>query len=582
MENDGTPQDLTNTAWALAKLAVNNAPFFEYFADASVRNLYQFDPQNCANAVWSVAAVLHKQLKFCDAVAERTIASIEQFGMQEVANVAWGMAHLGYVHAPLLHTLARKAMTELPRGAEQNLTNTAWAYAQLKFGSTTLFRCIAREVVERVGNFRSRDISITAWSFARMEIRDDDLVDVLAEGFVCKLRDDLGGWTPQELSNMTWSFAVLDVRNCSLLDSTATATLALGAQEFKQQELTNMLWAHASLRYRHADVLAAFVIQARESLSQYSVQNLVSAAGAFQVLSWHEVDRECIALREIVRRFAAVDHGTAPGVECVLLASAVEKVPELCKETESLGMLMHAKTFIVEPTLQHLSMLQKAETSTALDWAHDEMQAWVEKMQIPHLGPSYTRAALTAVSISPAPRESAWPAEARGAVLEAAWWSCPHAAVSSQGVVAWCSWRLHLASPESRQLEEPGRVFFANDSAESVLIGRLLQPIFIQVPRGGHAERRALLELLRGVMRELSAGKDGAWPQVRGKVCLYASHYPCISCLASLARFRRLLPEVTIEVEFDDASEAWSDRPIASVPNAQLFMGRTAERVESR
>merc|ERR1712025_945565 len=94
-------------------------------------------------------------------------------------------------------------------------------------------------------------------------------------------------------------------------------------------------------------------------------------------------------------------------------------------------------------------------------------------------------------------------------------------------------------------VNEPGRVYFADDSAEhSILVERMLQPLFLQVPRNGHAERRALIDLLKAIGRSFAYGSSECWSQVLGEVKLYVSHYPCISCLAVIAQFGWHLPLV--------------------------------------
>merc|ERR1712178_153380 len=91
-------------------------------------------------------------------------------------------------------------------------------------------------------------------------------------------------------------------------------------------------------------------------------------------------------------------------------------------------------------------------------------------------------------------------------------------------------------------VHEAGRVYFADDSAaHSILVERMLQPIFLQVPRNGHEERRALIDLLHAVAHAFKYHNSETWSEVRGKVQLYASHFPCISCLACIAQFSRRL-----------------------------------------
>lgn len=117
-------------------------------------------------------------------------------------------------------------------------------------------------------------------------------------------------------------------------------------------------------------------------------------------------------------------------------------------------------------------------------------------------------------------------------------------------------------------------MYFADDSSEhSILVERMLQPLFLQVPRKGHAERRALVSLLR--MAAAAFGGVEALPSVRGIVQLYVTHYPCISCLAVIAQFVWRLPGVSLYVDFDNAWKTWKERSEESRASAELVVGAT-------
>mmetsp|Transcript_43371 Transcript_43371/g.97897 ORF Transcript_43371/g.97897 Transcript_43371/m.97897 type:complete len:243 (-) Transcript_43371:41-769(-) len=236
-------------------------------------------------------------------------------------------------------------------------------------------------------------------------------------------------------------------------------------------------------------------------------------------------------------------------------------------------------TLVLEPALAALAALRGAPDDRELAAAHARLQEWVHKVQLPHFGAAYTHRALEACGarcLGPSRSGEAWVAAAREAVARAAWWSCPHAAVSSQGVAAWVAASLEVAG--GSRVEESGRVFLADDSAEhSILVERMLQPIYLQVPRNGHAERRALIELLRAVSRAFGSGNAERWEDTAGSVRLYASHYPCMSCLVVIAQFARRLPRVTVFMEFDNAWGSWRERPAPSSSEADgmLIMGRS-------
>mmetsp|Transcript_67999 Transcript_67999/g.160061 ORF Transcript_67999/g.160061 Transcript_67999/m.160061 type:complete len:235 (+) Transcript_67999:2-706(+) len=213
---------------------------------------------------------------------------------------------------------------------------------------------------------------------------------------------------------------------------------------------------------------------------------------------------------------------------------------------------------VLAPALAHLRSLRGAVDEAARQQCLAAFQTWVEAIQLPHLGSYFLEDALRAAGAVPS--SSPWREEAREAVRSVAWWSCPHAAVSSQGVVAWVAAKLQGKTGDL--VKEPGKVYVAEDSQGLVLVERMIQPLFLQVPRNGHAERKAMVALLRSVLQAVgqSGGPSGGLEDVQGWVRLYASHYLCISCLASLAQFSRALPAVCVEVSCDNAWSSWQER----------------------
>lgn len=263
------------------------------------------------------------------------------------------------------------------------------------------------------------------------------------------------------------------------------------------------------------------------------------------------------------------------GVEWVTLAAIAEKF-NLVAEVPSFTDPFRAH--ILVPALSWIAGLRGAADDSTLTSTLKAFQTWVIKLQVPHFGPKHTDEALKvagAEAVAETGKDAGWVAAARAAVAHAAWWSCPRAAVSSQGVVAWLAADLDIAG--GARVLDHGCIHYADDSAEhSILVERMLQPIFLKVPRNGHAERRALVCLLRSIARAFGYDDTDQWEQTLGSVQLYASHYLCISCLAAVAQFTRRLPRVQLQVAFDDAWEVWEERPFplaaASVSGA---FGRT-------
>lgn len=315
------------------------------------------------------------------------------------------------------------------------------------------------------------------------------------------------------------------------------------------------MWSFASLKYRHQPLMDAFAKPVFDRLPEAISQNIVNVAWALDCLTWQ--DREGSGFLRILQRFLQIS-ASSLGVEWVTLAT-------IAKER---GFAEHVSEFmdrfdalVLAPACRMLQQLRRAATEAERSESLTNLQSWVEELQVPHLGSAFLGDALRAAGAVPS--EGSWLTEARSSVHSAAWWSCPHAAVSSQGVVAWLAAEVQV-SP-GRLVREPGTVYVADDSAGLILVERMIQPVFLQVPRHGHAERKAMVAFLRNALREQGSNADAAatnsLQEATGWVRLYASHYFCISCLAALAQFTRTLPHVTVEVGCDNAWSSFSARP---------------------
>lgn len=51
------PQDLANTAWAWAVLAVRNVPMLASIAGQAIAPIHDFLPQNLSNTAWALATL---------------------------------------------------------------------------------------------------------------------------------------------------------------------------------------------------------------------------------------------------------------------------------------------------------------------------------------------------------------------------------------------------------------------------------------------------------------------------------------------------------------------------------------------
>lgn len=201
-----------------------------------------------------------------------------------------------------------------------------------------------------------------------------------------------------------------------------------------------------------------------------------------------------------------------------------------------------------------------------------EFNTWIEEVQLPHFGTAHTRNALIAAGAYVTSHGNAdWVVRARKQAQQATWYSCPHAAVSSQGVVAWIAADLQI---NDQHITEEGHIYTVDNSEpHSILVERMLEPLFLHVERSGHAERRALIGLLRMVVSTFHQTKFDGWEVISGVVELYVTHFPCVSCLVAIAQFTRRLPRVQVWVEFDNAWIQWKERSNENLPLGILSVG---------
>lgn len=372
------------------------------------------------------------------------------------------------VDMPCLAALGNKFMTGLRSGSTQNLTNTVWAYAQMKVRSTTLFYSVAQEALRRLPEFRERDLSITAWSYGRLELREETLI--LAISREAMSRDFRG--KHQEIANLCWAMAQLDLRDTRLLEGMAAAALSSELRDFSSQELANTLWSFASLKVQNealTDSFAAHVLT--EVLPEAISQNIVNIAWALNCLEWKDNQG---GFHRILSHFLKVCSRSL-GVEWVTLASIAQE-----RGLQSLnGFWAQFESFVLAPALRHLEALRVALSEVTFNERFQTMQRWVDEIQLPHLGPKFLTDALLAAGAQRAQSTAEWMMEARAAVADTAWWSCPKAAVSSQGVVAFLSAELQVGA---RRVTDPGTVYQADDAPGLVLVERLLQPIYYRCP----------------------------------------------------------------------------------------------------
>lgn len=122
--------------------------------------------------------------------------------------------------------------------------------------------------------------------------------------------------------------------------------------------------------------------------------------------------------------------------------------------------------------------------------------------------------------------------------------------VPPESVACWVTWQ---AFHQERQLlSEPGRLFGVRmpPPRSDPAVGGMLQAM--TGPREDqelHCERLALLHISRALVNRV--GQKGT-ADCHGRLRLYISHLPCVSCTAVVAQFIRFFPCMRLEMDFDE------------------------------
>lgn len=135
----------------------------------------------------------------------------------------------------------------------------------------------------------------------------------------------------------------------------------------------------------------------------------------------------------------------------------------------------------------------------------------------------------------------------------------------SNALVAWMahSLRVQKGAEEVVHLSR-GRPFgYAIGKPE---VSEWLLPVFVEHDRSSHAERMALLAV--GKLVKSAGAKLHPDSSVSGMVGVYATHTPCISCMAVFCQFKQKLPGVKLYVCFDKWGETnrWIAEEVRALP----------------
>ena len=128
-------RNLSNIAHGLAKCRLvglddDTCELFTAVAVAAVRGgLGGFNPQELANTAWAIATATHAAPALLNAIAVAAVPRLREFNARNLANTMWALATAGHAAPALFDAIAAAAVPRLREFNPQDLANTAWAFA---------------------------------------------------------------------------------------------------------------------------------------------------------------------------------------------------------------------------------------------------------------------------------------------------------------------------------------------------------------------------------------------------------------------------------------------------------------------
>ena len=334
-----SPQQLSNSAWALATLGRLALPLLEAIEAQACERMPEFNSQDLSNTIWAFARLNHKPRQLMRAVAAEAQRKLRDFNPQGMANTLWAfatLAHFGEQHPALMQAVAGEALRKMHLFNPQNLANTAWAYARVgHHPGAVVLEAVAHHSAQQLSSFKPQEMANLIWAFAKLGHRSELFQAQLASAAAEKLPL----FNPQNLANTVWAFATLlagqppspaERRFVALMLPRTANCLP----EFSQQGLSNTMWALAKLEISPGEELLARVAeQAAERISSFSPQGFVNLAWAFAVFGAYP-PRLWVAVA--VQATSKVHHLTAQDIASLTWAAAVFRQAAPPEETAAL------------------------------------------------------------------------------------------------------------------------------------------------------------------------------------------------------------------------------------------------------
>eukprot|EP00439_Symbiodinium_sp_Y106_P040072 s1879_g4.t3 len=138
------PQDLSNVAWGLTKLGIQNTLLFSLLSDRILVRIDSFQPVNLSMTLWAFARSGLYDERLLRAAAQEVKSQMKYFEPQQIANTTWAMAKCGFVDEELFERAAEQAILQLKKFQPMNFSMLLYSFALAQQRHERLFEEVAK------------------------------------------------------------------------------------------------------------------------------------------------------------------------------------------------------------------------------------------------------------------------------------------------------------------------------------------------------------------------------------------------------------------------------------------------------
>lgn len=271
--------DLSITMWSAAKL--NHVGMDSVLARQIEEEIdwMRSKPQDIANTAWALAVFDNRDTgkRFAHIVAKRTLGDFNSF---DLSNLAWSFAKL-HINEQWEGIYARALQIDWTLSSSQDVSNMLWAMAMVSSQNRSVLNKITSEL-ERMDwmRFKPKELVNIVWALATLSPHNNHIVLTLAEFLVIKRNDVTRG---QDLASILWSLASISNNNSSGLLPTICQRIIQG-RELIPQEIATISWAVATLLHYDSALMRALAERTVQNVDQFNAQDITNTVWAFAKL----------------------------------------------------------------------------------------------------------------------------------------------------------------------------------------------------------------------------------------------------------------------------------------------------------